>query len=65
MSIKVIIIKDGPAIIQADEQIGINSEIPVPGKQDRETVAICRCGRSRDKVWCDGSHKTEAIEDGI
>jgi len=65
MSIKVVIIENGPAIIQADEIIRINSGVPIPGLQERETVAICRCGRSKDKVWCDGSHKKEAVEDGI
>lgn len=63
MATKVIIMKDGPAIIQADETMGINSEVPVPGLQERETVAICRCGKSRDGVWCDGSHRNkEEIE---
>lgn len=64
MSISVVIMKDGPALIQADDQIKITSDVPVPGKQERETVAICRCGMSKDRVWCDGSHKTKQDKNG-
>jgi CDGSH-type Zn-finger protein len=30
---------------------------PVPG----ETFAICRCGHSENKPFCDGSHKTSGF----
>ena len=37
---------------------------------DRDTVALCRCGKSRLRPFCDGSHKVvrfrapSAAEDG-
>jgi CDGSH-type Zn-finger protein len=29
----------------------------------RRTVALCRCGRSNQKPWCDGSHKSFNFRD--
>lgn len=47
--------RDGPLIVRGDfrllDQDG--DEID-PG---RETVALCRCGRSAIKPFCDGTHK--------
>jgi CDGSH-type Zn-finger protein len=47
--------RDGPLIVRGDfrlvDQDG--GEID-PG---RETVALCRCGKSGIKPFCDGSHK--------
>jgi CDGSH-type Zn-finger protein len=31
-------------------------------KADRKTIALCRCGRSRIKPFCDGTHKTVRFE---
>jgi CDGSH-type Zn-finger protein len=28
----------------------------------RKTIALCRCGRSRIKPFCDGTHKTIRFE---
>ena len=39
----------GPFVIQDVE----GREIPA----GRETVALCRCGKSRIRPFCDGSHK--------
>jgi CDGSH-type Zn-finger protein len=47
--------RDGPLLVRGPftlrDQDG--NEISV----DRETVALCRCGRSRLRPFCDGSHK--------
>jgi CDGSH-type Zn-finger protein len=39
----------GPFVIQTQE-----GEVIDPG---RDTVALCRCGKSRSKPFCDGTHQ--------
>ena len=48
--------RDGPLIVRGPfkmlDQDGREIEL------DREVVALCRCGRSRLRPFCDGSHKS-------
>lgn len=47
--------RDGPLLVRGPfrmlDQNGEEIEI------GRETVALCRCGRSRLRPFCDGTHK--------
>ncbi len=47
--------RDGPLLVRGpfrlEDQHG--NEIPV----SREVIALCRCGKSRIRPFCDGSHK--------
>jgi len=47
--------RDGPLLIRGPfslrDQDGREIEV------DRETIALCRCGKSRMRPFCDGSHK--------
>ena len=47
--------RDGPLLVRGDfrilDQDGREIE---PG---RDTVALCRCGKSRLRPFCDGTHK--------
>ena len=47
--------RDGPLLVRGPfkllDQDG--NEIVV----DRETIALCRCGKSRLRPFCDGTHK--------
>jgi CDGSH-type Zn-finger protein len=47
--------RDGPLLVRGDftlvDQDG--NEIP----NERATIALCRCGKSRMRPFCDGSHK--------
>ncbi len=47
--------EDGPLIVRGDfEIVTPDGEIIDPG---RRTVALCRCGKSAIKPFCDGTHK--------
>ncbi len=47
--------RDGPLIVRGPvrlvDQDGREIEV------DRRTIALCRCGRSRLRPFCDGTHK--------
>jgi Iron-binding zinc finger CDGSH type len=46
---------DGPLLVRGDVEIVGVDGVPVPMR--RRTVALCRCGLSALKPFCDGSHK--------
>lgn len=46
---------DGPLIVRGDVAIVDRNGAPV--ERTRRTVALCRCGVSSIKPFCDGTHK--------
>jgi CDGSH-type Zn-finger protein len=50
----VTVYEDGPLIVRGRFAITGQDGEPIPA--DRRTVALCRCGRSAIKPFCDGSH---------
>lgn len=51
----IIVCPDGPILVRGDFDIVTPSGEPVP--RQRQTVALCRCGASAIKPYCDGTHK--------
>ncbi|MFI6927069.1 CDGSH iron-sulfur domain-containing protein [Nonomuraea spiralis] len=48
--------EDGPLLIRGHFELLTQEGEPIdPGSA---TVALCRCGRSSTKPFCDGSHKS-------
>ena len=45
----------GPLLVRGDFEVFDADGTLVP--KNRETVALCRCGGSKIKPWCDGTHK--------
>nr|WP_254703298.1 CDGSH iron-sulfur domain-containing protein [Pseudarthrobacter sp. C4D7] len=51
----IVVCPDGPLIVRGDFELVTPSGDPVP--RERRTVALCRCGASAIKPYCDGTHK--------
>ncbi len=47
--------RDGPLMLRGDVQIVDQDGNPIdPGRE--KTIALCRCGKSRMRPFCDGTH---------
>ncbi len=51
----VILCPDGPMLLRG-EQVGVDED-GTDHSTPRPVSAVCRCGASGIKPWCDGSHK--------
>jgi CDGSH-type Zn-finger protein len=54
--------ENGPYLIQATVKIvdHLGNEFPIPPGKDN--IALCRCGQSKNKPFCDGSHRTVGFQ---
>ena len=54
--------ENGPLVVMPPVRIidHEGNEFAVP--TDKEKIALCRCGHSQRKPFCDGSHKTTGFE---
>jgi CDGSH-type Zn-finger protein len=53
-------LKNGPLEVSGSVQLLDADGKPVPAGDD--PVYLCRCGRSSNKPFCDGSHKKAGFE---
>jgi len=53
---KILINSNGSIKVEGDFQI-VDGQGNAYGLQGRTIVSLCRCGRSANKPFCDGSHK--------
>lgn len=61
---KITINSNGSVKIEGDFQI-VDKEGKEYGLQGRDVVSICRCGLSKNKPFCDGSHKGCFVAEAI
>ena len=47
--------RDGPFLVRGPIELVDQDGTPIA--VDRETVALCRCGKSRLRPFCDGTHR--------
>jgi CDGSH-type Zn-finger protein len=48
--------RDGPYLIRGEFELTDQDGEPINAR--RGTIALCRCGASRTKPFCDGTHKS-------
>jgi CDGSH-type Zn-finger protein len=53
--------KNGPYVIES-EDVEVVDWNGVPYPSERRPVALCRCGASSTKPFCDGTHRTCGFE---
>jgi CDGSH-type Zn-finger protein len=53
--VSIVAYPDGPLLVRGNVQILTPDGEPLPRR--RRTVALCRCGKSTIKPYCDGTHK--------
>jgi CDGSH-type Zn-finger protein len=49
--------ENGPLIIPGDIRVLDHLGNPFPLPVGKENIALCRCGHSERKPFCDGSHR--------
>ena len=59
---KITVRNDGPLRIEGEIELCDMDGKPF-GLGGRTAVALCRCGHSGNKPFCDGSHKTHGFQD--
>ena len=47
--------RDGPLLVRGDFRLQDQEGNEI--EAGRQTIALCRCGKSRTRPFCDGSHK--------
>lgn len=54
--VEIVVCEDGPLLVRGSYTLKTTDGRVIDPR--RATVALCRCGRSRLKPFCDGAHKT-------
>lgn len=52
--------KNGPLVVKGVDRIAFSDGTEIPGKP---VMALCRCGHSRNKPFCDGTHQKVGFKD--
>ena len=61
---KIKINNDGPLLVEGDFELCDGSGASY-GLGDKKIVALCRCGQSANKPFCDGAHSREGFRSEV
>ena len=61
---KITVLSNGSLKIEGDFEI-VDKNAGIYNLQGREAVSLCRCGISKNKPFCDGSHKGHFEHDAV
>lgn len=53
---KVTIVKNGPILIEGDHEVFHVKDKSITDNTVKEVTALCRCGKSANNPFCDGTH---------
>jgi CDGSH-type Zn-finger protein len=57
---KITIVENGPIIFKTDQQLSVRVGSTTESKSG--SLALCRCGESATKPYCDGAHREAKFE---
>jgi len=63
-STKITVRNDGPLRVEGDFEI-VDMQGQAYGLAGRTALALCRCGHSASKPFCDGSHNAAGFNDNV
>ena len=52
---------NGPFVVEGPVTLLDHQGNPFPTSSDKPAIALCRCGASANKPFCDGSHKSSGF----
>lgn len=52
---------NGPLVVEGPIKVVDQNGNPFPLNPDKPLVALCRCGASANRPFCDGSHKSNGF----
>lgn len=61
MPVEITTYPDGPYLVRGEFEL---HTVEGGVERRRKTIALCRCGRSRMKPYCDGTHKLAGFRSG-
>jgi CDGSH-type Zn-finger protein len=63
MTIEIQVFNNGPYLVKGDDIVIKDADGKPWDTEGKDAVALCRCGASANKPFCDGTHKAAGFED--